>query len=114
MNWDYGWNAAYFVTVCTNKYIHYFGEIENQKMRLSEIGELAEKYWDEIPQHFSFVQLGAFVVMPNHIHGIIIINKTDDTTNMVNTVETPNLGVSTNRTDKNKKEQWNKKTNKPT
>jgi REP element-mobilizing transposase RayT len=38
--------------------------------------------------------------MPNHIHGIIIINKTDDTTNMVNTVETPNLGVSTNKTDK--------------
>jgi len=99
-NWDYGWNGAYFITICTQNRIHYFGEIENRDMQLSEIGKMAEKYWYEIPAHFPFVKLDAFVVMPNHIHGIIIIDKTDDTTNTVNTVETPKLGVSTNNTNK--------------
>lgn len=76
-NWDYGWNASYFVTICTQNRIHYFGEIVGGAMQLSEIGQMAEKFWYEIPQHFPFVKLDAFVVMPNHIHGIITIAKTD-------------------------------------
>lgn len=47
-------------------------------MKLSNIGHLAEKYWQEIPAHFPFVILDKFIVMPNHIHGIIIIDKKDD------------------------------------
>ncbi len=74
-NWDYGSNAAYFITICTHNREHFFGEIENNKMKLSEIGEMANKYWYEIPEHFPFVKLDAFIVMPNHIHGIIIIDK---------------------------------------
>lgn len=73
--WDYGNNAAYFVTICTQNKIHYFGEIENQTMQLSDLGRAAETCWFEIPNHFPFVKLGAFVVMPNHIHGIIVIEK---------------------------------------
>ena len=46
-------------------------------MELSEIGKIANKYWNEIPKHFPFVKLDAFVVMPNHVHGIIIIDKPD-------------------------------------
>ena len=76
-NWDYGWNGSYFITICTQNRKHFFGEIVNSKMQLSEIGMFAEKYWYVIPQHFPFVKLGAFVVMPNHIHGIIIIKKTN-------------------------------------
>ena len=92
-NWDYGWNGAYFITICTHNREHYFGEIVNKKMELSEIGIAAEKYWYEIPQHFPFVKLGAFVVMPNHIHGIIIIDKNDDNdiTDTDTTVETQNF-----------------------
>ncbi len=44
-------------------------------MQKNQIGELAEFYWNEIPKHFSFVELGNFVVMPNHVHGIITIKK---------------------------------------
>lgn len=44
-------------------------------MELNAIGQLAEKIWLEIPQHFPFVELGNFVIMPNHTHGILIINK---------------------------------------
>ena len=79
--WDYGRNAAYFVTICTKNRQYYFGDIIGDpinQMVLSPIGELAEKYWVEIPQHFPFVKLGVFVVMPNHVHGIIIIDKPDD------------------------------------
>ena len=88
-SWNYGWNGAYFVTICTANRKHYFGEIINNKMGLSQIGKLAEKYWHEIPQHFPFVKLGAFVVMPNHVHGIIIIDKSDNDNNV--NVETQNI-----------------------
>jgi len=75
-NWDYGWNGKYFITIVTRNREHYFGEIKNnKKMVLSEIGKIAEKYWFEIPTHVSFAILDAFIVMPNHIHGIIIIDK---------------------------------------
>ena len=76
-NWNYGWNADYFVTIKTRDRKCYFGKIENNMMILSEIGEWVEFYWNEIPKHFLFVELGGFVVMPNHIHGIITINKSD-------------------------------------
>jgi REP element-mobilizing transposase RayT len=76
--WDYGSNGLYFITICTQNREHYFGEIQNGKMILSEIGILANKYWNEIPEHFPFVILDAFVVMPNHVHGIIIIDKPDN------------------------------------
>ncbi|MDR0692127.1 MAG: hypothetical protein LBF69_03720 [Prevotellaceae bacterium] len=73
--WDYGNNAAYFITICTAHRGNYFGKIMNDKMILSEIGEIANDCWAEIPQHFSFVDLGIYIVMPNHLHGIVIINK---------------------------------------
>ena len=98
-NWDYGWNGAYFITICTHNREHYFGEIVDGKMKPTDIGELAEKYWHEIPKHFQFVKLHEFVVMPNHIHGIIVIDKCNN--NVV--VETPKLGVSTKIGGKNPK-----------
>lgn len=74
-HWDYGTNGAYFITICTKNREHYFGNITNDEMQLNELGQLANQYWSEIPEHFSFVELGNFVVMPNHIHGILIIDK---------------------------------------
>lgn len=97
LNWDYGWNAADFVTICTQNRECSFGDIVH-KMRLSVIGEMAKKYWLEIPQHFPFVHLGEFVVMPNHVHGIIVIDKLDKrgdgcdgVVGGVGFVETPNI-----------------------
>jgi REP element-mobilizing transposase RayT len=75
-HWDYGSDALYFVTICTQNREHYFGEIADGKMQLSETGKIAHLFWFEIPNHFPFVHLGEFVVMPNHVHGIIIIDKT--------------------------------------
>jgi REP element-mobilizing transposase RayT len=71
--WDYGWNGAYFITICTERMQHFFGEIENGKMHLSPLGALADVLWHEIKSHSKNVELDEFVVMPNHIHGILIL-----------------------------------------
>ena len=104
--WDYGDNGAYFITICTANRECFFGSITDSVMVLSELGEIVKKYWSEIPEHFSYVKLDTFEVMPNHFHGIIIFEKSDNQNNIVvvpppnlvetpKLVETPNLGVST-------------------
>jgi hypothetical protein len=55
--------------------LSYFGNVSNGKMILSEMGRIAYKLWYEIPEHFSFVSLDEFVVMSNHVHGIVIIQS---------------------------------------
>lgn len=72
--WDYRWPGAYFITICTQDREHYFGEIANGKMDLSPIGAIADILWYEIKNRAKNVELGAFVVMPNHIHGILILH----------------------------------------
>jgi REP element-mobilizing transposase RayT len=75
--WDYGRNAAYFVTICVADRADLFGAVVNGQMRLTPLGQSAEDCWRAIPDHFPFVELDAFVVMPNHMHGIVVINKPD-------------------------------------
>jgi REP element-mobilizing transposase RayT len=73
--WNYGWNGAYFITICTRNREHIFGEIRNGEIILSNLGVIANVLWHEIPMHAPNVDLGDFIVMPNHIHGIVILNK---------------------------------------
>jgi hypothetical protein len=77
-NWDYSWDALYYVTICTQNQEFYFGDIAKEEMVLSAIGMMAKKYWHEIPLRYPFVELDEFVVMLNHIHGILIINNPND------------------------------------
>jgi putative transposase len=74
-NWDYGSDGAYFITVCCKNRVHFFGECKDGKMKLSTEGAIVQGFWYEIPKHFPFVILGEFIVMPNHIHGILILDK---------------------------------------
>jgi REP element-mobilizing transposase RayT len=76
-SWDYGWKAAYFITICTRGRLHYFGEIENKQMILNKIGIIAQKEWIKTADIRLDMNLkfGEFVIMPNHLHGIIIIRK---------------------------------------
>lgn len=73
--WDYSSNAAYFITICTAHREHYFGEVVNGAMAFTALSQAASDCWQDIPAHFPFVVLDEFVVMPNHGHGIILINK---------------------------------------
>lgn len=73
--WDYRWDASYFITICTKNRCHFFGEIDNGKMEFSHLGILADVFWNEITNHSKSVKLDEFVVMPNHIHGILILQN---------------------------------------
>jgi putative transposase len=75
--WDYGWAGAYFIAIITRNRVHCFGNIKNQCMILSPVGVLANVFWHEIPNHAPNVDLGAFVVMPDHFHGILILSPPD-------------------------------------
>ena len=73
--WNYSNDGIYFITICTKDKSHWFGDVENGEMVLNNCGKIAKKCWSEIPNHFKKVELGEFVVMPNHIHGLIEIKQ---------------------------------------
>jgi len=77
-NWDYSSDGAYFITICTKDREHFFGEIVDGKMQFSENGKMAGEFWEGIETKHDFVILDEWVVMPNHIHGIIFIQKNMD------------------------------------
>ncbi len=77
--WDYSHPGSYFITTCTKNRKHFFGEIIDGEMHLNEIGVIADNSWAEIPDHFENITLGEFIIMPNHVHGIITINDRVET-----------------------------------
>ncbi|HAX94258.1 MAG TPA: hypothetical protein DCY25_10010 [Bacteroidales bacterium] len=87
--WDYANDGAYYITICTNGRIQYFGEIAGGTMILNGTGKLAERFWTEIPNHFPFVELENFVIMPNHVHGILIINRGVVETRLIASLQSP-------------------------
>ncbi len=76
--YDYSLPGAYFVTICTYKKLCLLGAIENDSVRLNEYGEIAQTCWKDIPLHYPEVSNGVFIVMPNHVHGIISIHCPDE------------------------------------
>lgn len=72
--YDYSQPGAYFITLCTHNRECLFGNIMDGKMVLNDVGKIAHQCWLEIPIHYPNVQLDEFIIMPNHIHGILIIN----------------------------------------
>jgi REP element-mobilizing transposase RayT len=71
--YDYSQAGVYFVTVVTQNRACLFGEIAGREMRLNAAGQIVQEEWRRVGQRFPNIQLGAFVVMPNHIHGILTI-----------------------------------------
>jgi putative transposase len=107
-NWDYGSPGYYYVTICTKKHKHYFGEVimaedltspweekcggiagthnyaslpptahaaHGAIVQLTRLGHIAFENWINIPKHFPFVKLDEFVIMPNHLHGLLCFQK---------------------------------------
>jgi REP element-mobilizing transposase RayT len=72
---DYSQNGAYFITICTQKRACLFGEIQNNAMILNKMGTIVFDTWYDLPNHNSHVLLDEFVIMPNHIHGIVMIGE---------------------------------------
>ncbi len=130
-SWDYSNKGAYFITIVTKNRAHFFGNIvsssEEPYMNLSPIGQFAHDFWLEIPKHFPYVYLGNFVIMPDHMHGVLILDgdvdngdkkKIDDGVDDNDGVGidddnlsgTPNLGVPTTTTKGGKNPKWKPKT----
>jgi putative transposase len=88
---DYRDPGAYFVTICcSNKKESPFGKVVNCRMRYSEVGSIVMKNWQEIPKHFGNVRLSEFIVMPDHVHGVIILTVSVD--NYI--IDKENAGIS--------------------
>ena len=73
LGYEYSQAGAYFVTICTQDHRCLFGEIEDGNMRLNDAGTMIHTVWDQIPSHYPGVDIDEFVIMPNHIHGVVII-----------------------------------------
>ena len=87
--WDYSLPGYYYVTICTKGKKNFFGEVRDDIVRLSNTGVIAGQHWKEIPSHYSAVVLDEYVVMPNHVHGIIILEKPGKPAVLVRTDENP-------------------------
>ena len=77
-DYDYSSDGAYFVTICTENKTEYFGEIQNGKMILNEYGKIAQKQWLWLAEQYDYVKLDEWIVMLNHLHGILIIENNID------------------------------------
>ena len=74
-DYDYRNDGAYFITICTHQCDCFFATVSQGIFHYTETGRIAQQCWQDIPLHFPFVHLGAWIIMPNHMHGIIIIKK---------------------------------------
>ncbi len=89
---DYSNPAWYFVTICTKNHIQHFGKVQNGKMILNQFGKIVENAWNWLSEQYDYCKLDEYVVMPNHFHGIIIIdpefnqNKRRDSSRAVLTI----------------------------
>ncbi|MCK9357853.1 MAG: transposase [Dehalococcoidia bacterium] len=72
-SYDYSQEGAYFVTVCTLNRVSLFGDVTNDAMQPNECGQAVLDVWNRLPHHYPHVQTLAFVLMPNHVHGILLI-----------------------------------------
>ena len=102
--YDYSGTGAYFVTICTQDRECFFEDIVDGEMRLNDAGIMVRDVWHKIPEHFPYTDIDEFLVMPNHVHGIIVIvgaplvgahssgTVDHDTKNRAGTSPAPTLG----------------------
>ena len=76
-NYDYNQAGAYFVTVVVKGRTSIFGEVVGEEVKLNEYGEIVEISWLDLPNHYEHISLDSFIIMPNHIHGIVVISDTE-------------------------------------
>jgi putative transposase len=91
-DWDYSIPWWYYVTICTKDMRCCFGEIINGEMMLNEYGNYAFSFFKDIPNHFKCVEIDYFVIMPNHVHGIVIINDLVETRDRVSLLNNRKFG----------------------
>jgi REP element-mobilizing transposase RayT len=76
--YDYSQPGGYFVTICVHRHHFLLGKVVNGEMRLNEFGDAVHTSWEWLNKQYSYVDLDEWIVMPNHLHGIIILGDTND------------------------------------
>jgi putative transposase len=76
--YNYSMAGGYFITVCTSRREYLFGEIINQEIKLSRPGEIVEEWWRKLKDKFPDVELDGYAIMPNHVHGIVILSEKEE------------------------------------
>jgi len=74
-HYDYAQPGAYFITICARDKECFFGKVIDTEVELNESGKAVQQCWLELPEHFAGVDVDAYVVMPNHVHGIIVVHE---------------------------------------
>ncbi len=74
-DYDYSQAGAYFITICVHARRSVLGKIANQDVSLSQAGRIAQRVWNSLPVRFPQVGLDVFVVMPNHVHGVLLLSE---------------------------------------
>jgi putative transposase len=110
--WDYGRAGSYFVTFNVSGKICYFGEVSDGKMVLSATGKIVQTLWKEIPERFPYLNLDEFVIMPDHVHGILV--KKGDTASANSCRESSYSGCAINRAPTSSKTTSSRTTNSKT
>ncbi len=95
-NYDYSQEGYYFLTICTQNRMRYFGDINSGQMKLNRYGKIVRQCWLDLPNHYFNLSLDEWIIMPNHIHGILVIKNNKVGTNDGG-VETGLKPVSTRR-----------------
>ena len=72
--YDYSTPGAYFITVCTQDRHLLFGQVFDGNMAANRLGTIVQDCWTNLPHHYCNIALDAFILMPNHVHGVIMIN----------------------------------------
>ena len=88
--YNYSHSGAYFFTIVTQNRCCLFGNVESDEMRQNTAGNMLNQTWRSLPIRFPSVILDSFIVMPNHVHGILIINQPLDRTAQLQTPSRPN------------------------
>ena len=73
---DYSQDGAYFITICTRDRACLLGEVVDGEMHLSVAGRVAQAVWEGTPRHYPYVRLDAWTIMPNHVHGVVLLGET--------------------------------------
>jgi len=81
--YDYTQAGAYFVTICVYQWECLLGDVRDGEMVLSEYGRIVQETWDDLPNHYPHMELDAWVIMPNHVHGIIVLTPDVDDVDVV-------------------------------
>jgi REP element-mobilizing transposase RayT len=84
--YDYSTVGAYFITICTHEREQLFGNILDRTMVLNELGNIAQLHWQKLPRHRSNLIIDRSVVMPNHLHGIIILDLSIDNSKSISEI----------------------------